>query len=104
MRTAVVDIGTNSTRLLVAQLEDGRVTDELERHTTITRLGAGVDSDGRLNDEAMGRVYDAVERYRELIDEQNADKAVAVMTSAVRDATNGEQFAGTVAARYRLEP
>jgi len=47
VRVAVVDIGTNSTRLLLAEVEDGRVRSELERHSSVTRLGAGVECFGR---------------------------------------------------------
>ena len=104
MRVAVVDIGTNSTRLLVAEIRDGRVTDELERRTNVTRLGAGVDADGRLREEAMERVFATLEDYRTLIDQHHADRALAVLTSAVRDAANGGEFAHTVAERYGLEP
>jgi exopolyphosphatase/guanosine-5'-triphosphate,3'-diphosphate pyrophosphatase len=104
VRVAVVDIGTNSTRLLIADVEDGRVAGELERRTTITRLGAGVDKDGRLNDEAIHRVYSTLDGYKQLIDEHGADRALAVLTSAVRDAANGPEFAQTVQTRYGLEP
>jgi exopolyphosphatase/guanosine-5'-triphosphate,3'-diphosphate pyrophosphatase len=104
VRVAVVDVGTNSTRLLIADVEDGRVAGELERRTTITRLGAGVDEDGRLNDEAINRVYSALDEYKQLIDEHGADRALAVLTSAVRDAANGPEFAQTVQTRYGLEP
>jgi exopolyphosphatase / guanosine-5'-triphosphate,3'-diphosphate pyrophosphatase len=104
MRVAVVDIGTNSTRLLICDVSDGRVTDELERHSIVTRLGAGVDESGRLADDAMQRVYDVLEKFRSLIKEHSAERCVAVLTSAVRDATNGEEFASTVRDRYRLEP
>ncbi|HTX45914.1 MAG TPA: Ppx/GppA phosphatase family protein [Solirubrobacteraceae bacterium] len=102
---AVVDIGTNSTRLLVAELTDGRVTDELERRSTVTRLGAGVDADGRLADDSMKRVYATLQKYRQAIDEHGASvRAVAVMTSAVRDAANGAEFADQVAKRFGLQP
>ena len=104
MRTAVVDIGSNSTRLLICDVEDERVTEELERRTIITRLGAGVDANGRLNEEAMGRVYAALEEYHALIEKHGADRAVAVLTSAVRDASNGREFAETVEHRYGLKP
>ena len=104
MKVAVVDIGSNSTRLLIAELEDGRVTAEPERRTTVTRLGQGVDSAGRLADEAMQRVYDALDQFREPIDREQPDRAVAVMTSAVRDAANGREFADGVEDRYGLEP
>jgi exopolyphosphatase / guanosine-5'-triphosphate,3'-diphosphate pyrophosphatase len=104
MRVAVVDIGTNSTRLLVAEVSDGGVTAELERRSTVTRLGAGVDTDGRLNDDAIERTTATLAEYRELIDQHGADKAVAVLTSAVRDAANGAEFSQTVKDRFGLEP
>ncbi len=75
MRIAVVDIGTNSTRLLVAEVEDGRVTTELHRETRVTRLGQGVDATGRLADEAMGRVFAVLADYRRIIDEHDAGDA-----------------------------
>jgi exopolyphosphatase/guanosine-5'-triphosphate,3'-diphosphate pyrophosphatase len=104
MRIAVVDIGSNSTRLLLAQIDDGRVIDELERESIVTRLGTGVDSDGRLRDDAMDRVYLVLQHYDELIERHGADKRVAVLTSAVRDAANGDEFASTVRDRFRLNP
>jgi exopolyphosphatase/guanosine-5'-triphosphate,3'-diphosphate pyrophosphatase len=104
MRVAVVDIGTNSTRLLLAELAEGTVADELERRSTVTRLGAGVDTDGRLHDDAIERTCATLEEYHALIDRHGADKAVAVLTSAVRDAANGDEFARTVEDRFGLEP
>lgn len=104
MHRAVVDIGTNSTRLLLAVVRDGRVGEILERRTEITRLGAGVDADGRLSDEAMQRVYSVLDEYGRVIERHGADKAVAVLTSAVRDAANGQEFADAVRDRWGLEP
>jgi exopolyphosphatase/guanosine-5'-triphosphate,3'-diphosphate pyrophosphatase len=104
MRIAIVDIGSNSTRLFIADVEDGRVQRELERRTTVTRLGAGVDANGRLQDEAMERVYAALHDYRKVIETHHPDRTVAVLTSAVRDAANGEEFARAVGERYQLEP
>jgi exopolyphosphatase / guanosine-5'-triphosphate,3'-diphosphate pyrophosphatase len=104
MRVAVVDIGSNSTRLLIADMEDGRVTGERQRRSIVTRLGAGVDSDGRLAPDAMQRVYDTLDQFRGLIEHDDADRAIAVLTSAVRDAANGGEFAQTVRDRYGLEP
>jgi exopolyphosphatase/guanosine-5'-triphosphate,3'-diphosphate pyrophosphatase len=104
MRVAVVDIGTNSTRLLIADMQDGRVTAECERRSNVTRLGQGVDSGGHLAEEAMRRVYETLEEFREPIDRDRPDRAVAVLTSAVRDAANGAEFAQTVKERYGLEP
>lgn len=104
MRVAVVDIGSNSTRLLIGDVTDGRVTAELERRSEVTRLGAGVDADGRLRDDAMERVFATLDRYTAQIDEYRCDERMAVLTSAVRDSANGEQFADVVRTRYGLEP
>ncbi|MBV9364946.1 MAG: Ppx/GppA family phosphatase [Solirubrobacterales bacterium] len=104
MRRAVVDIGTNSTRLFVAEVMDARVGEVIERRTEITRLGAGVDADGRLSEQAMERVYSVLDEYRGLIDRHGVSFAVAVLTSAVRDAANGEEFASAVRDRWGLEP
>ena len=104
MNVAVVDIGSNSTRLLIAAVEDHRVTTELARHSEVTRLGAGVDADGRLRDDAMRRVFTTLDGYRTEIDEHGVQAAVAVLTSAVRDSANGGEFAHAVRTRYGLEP
>lgn len=103
-RVAVVDIGTNSTRLLIADVDGGRVTSELERESIVTRLGAGVDANGTLRDDAIERVHEALEGYAKRIKRRNADVALAVLTSAVRDASNGGDFAQTVRERFGLEP
>jgi exopolyphosphatase/guanosine-5'-triphosphate,3'-diphosphate pyrophosphatase len=104
VRVAVADIGSNSTRLLIADVEDGRVTRELEHRSVVTRLGAGVDSDGALSEEGIQRVYRTLDEYAKLIERHGADKRIAVLTSAVRDASNGADFAQAVRERYGLEP
>jgi exopolyphosphatase / guanosine-5'-triphosphate,3'-diphosphate pyrophosphatase len=104
MRIAVVDIGTNSTRLLICDVDGARVTDELERRSTVTRLGAGVDADGRLANESMQRVFATLDEYQQLIEKYRGDRAIAVLTSAVREAANGKEFAQQVAERYGLTP
>jgi exopolyphosphatase/guanosine-5'-triphosphate,3'-diphosphate pyrophosphatase len=105
MQVAVVDIGSNSTRLLLADVKDGTVTAELERESTVTRLGAGVDADGRLREDAIERVHSTLGRYRTLVDGHGgADRALAVLTSAVRDAGNGREFAESVRERHGFEP
>ena len=101
-RVAVVDLGTNSTRLLVAEVQDGRLR-ELERLTHVTRLGEGVDASGRLGDAAMDRVLGALARYRELIDAHSVTDVVAVATSAVRDAANGEEFRARMSERFGID-
>jgi exopolyphosphatase / guanosine-5'-triphosphate,3'-diphosphate pyrophosphatase len=96
VRVGVVDIGTNSTRLLVADVEDGRVT-ELARESRVTRLGEGVDGNGRLGDEPMARVLATVAEYSQRMDQQGVEASVAVLTSAVRDADNGAEFTAAIA-------
>ena len=65
MRIAVVDVGTNTTRLYVADVDDGRVVAELTRVSRVTRLGAGVDASGRLADDALAREYTVLDEYRQ---------------------------------------
>jgi exopolyphosphatase / guanosine-5'-triphosphate,3'-diphosphate pyrophosphatase len=103
MRVAVVDIGTNSTRLLIADVVDGRVTAEVVRESRVTRLGQGVDATGRLADEAMERVFAVLADYRAAIDAHGATDTVAVLTSAVRDAANGSEFTAAVRDRFGLD-
>ena len=101
MRVAVVDIGTNSTRLLVADV-DGELR-ELERESIVTRLGEGVEATGRLGDEPQARVFEVLDRYRDAIETHGAQRRTAVLTSAVRDAANGAEFAERVRS-YGVEP
>jgi exopolyphosphatase / guanosine-5'-triphosphate,3'-diphosphate pyrophosphatase len=99
---AVIDIGTNTTRLLVAEVEDGEVV-ELERRTVITRLGQDVDATGRLADEAMDRVAEVIAGYREVIDRVGAERIVAVATSAMRDSQNGPEFRDRLEKRFGVD-
>jgi exopolyphosphatase/guanosine-5'-triphosphate,3'-diphosphate pyrophosphatase len=101
-RAAVVDLGTNSTRLLVADVEDGAVH-EVERRTNVTRLGDGVDRSGRLSNPAMERVSVVLADYRRLIDVLEADRVVAVATSAMRDAENGPDFQRRLNERFGID-
>ena len=102
MRVAVIDIGTNSTRLLVADVSDGRV-EELDRRTEVTRLGEGVDATGRLSDGAVARVSATLAGYRHAIDERGAERIVAVATSAMRDAANGPAFRDEIQAGFDID-
>ena len=101
-RIGVVDLGTNSTRLLVADVEDGALA-ELERRTVVTRFGEGVDATGRLSDAAMGRVDEALAGYRDVIDRLGAERVVAVATSAMRDAENGPAYREQVQERFGID-
>jgi len=102
VRVAVADLGTNSTRLLIAEVTDGRVR-ELERHSVVTRLGDGVDASGRLGEAAQARVLATLEGYAEAIGRHGCERRVAVLTSAVRDAANGAAFTATVRERFGLD-
>jgi exopolyphosphatase/guanosine-5'-triphosphate,3'-diphosphate pyrophosphatase len=99
---AVVDLGTNSTRLLIARVANGRV-EELERRSVVTRLGDGVDSSGRLSEAAMERVFKTLAEYRKAIDENGADRVVAVATSATRDSANGDEFRQALRERFGID-
>jgi exopolyphosphatase/guanosine-5'-triphosphate,3'-diphosphate pyrophosphatase len=95
MRVAAIDLGTNATRLLVADVEDGRV-EEVQRRTTITKLGEGVDARRRLLPVPIARVRNVLTDYRRELESLGAERTLAVATSAVRDAENGEAFLGEV--------
>jgi exopolyphosphatase/guanosine-5'-triphosphate,3'-diphosphate pyrophosphatase len=94
-RVAAVDMGTNSTRLLVADI-DGRGRDAklvpIERRTQITRLGQGVDRDRRLHPEAVERTLAVLREYRAVIDELGVERVRATATSASRDASNRDEL------------
>jgi exopolyphosphatase/guanosine-5'-triphosphate,3'-diphosphate pyrophosphatase len=93
-RVAIVDIGTNSTRLLVADVSGRHVT-EVERRSRVTRLGRGVDLSGQLSSEAVEAVCEAIADYAALYGEAGAEAVDAIATSAVRDSANGGAFTGS---------
>ena len=99
MRVGVVDLGTNSTRLLVADVDDGHV-EEINRRTEITRLGEGVDERRQLLPLPIARVRNVLADYRQELDAQGAERVLAIGTSAIRDAENGEAFLGEVEWSY----
>jgi exopolyphosphatase/guanosine-5'-triphosphate,3'-diphosphate pyrophosphatase len=98
-RVAAVDIGTNSTRLLVADV-DGESVRELDRRLEITRLGEGVDERRILLPQAIARVRNVLAEYRRAVEENAAARTLAFATSAVRDAENGEAFLGEIEWSY----
>jgi exopolyphosphatase / guanosine-5'-triphosphate,3'-diphosphate pyrophosphatase len=104
VRVAVLDIGTNSTRLLIADVDpDSGAVEEIVRQSRVTRLGDGVDAGGSLSEEAIGRVLETLADYRSEIDEKHCEANLAVLTSAVREAANGEDFARLVREGYGLD-
>jgi exopolyphosphatase/guanosine-5'-triphosphate,3'-diphosphate pyrophosphatase len=98
-RVAAIDLGTNATRLLVADVV-GDTVHEILRRTRITRLGEGVDARRRLLPVPIARVRNVLADYRREAEELGAERVLAVATSAVRDAENGEAFLGEVEWSY----
>lgn len=97
MRVCAIDIGTVTTRVLVADVSGGRLT-ELDRRSAITHLGEGLSATGELSDAAIGRVCDAVAVYLARARELGAERVVALATSAARDASNADAFMARLAA------
>jgi exopolyphosphatase/guanosine-5'-triphosphate,3'-diphosphate pyrophosphatase len=98
-RVAAVDLGTNTTRLLVADVLAGSLV-PLDRRERITRLGENVDRRHILLPTAIARVRNCLVDYRRAAEALGADRVLAVGTSAVRDAENGEAFLGEVEWSY----
>jgi exopolyphosphatase/guanosine-5'-triphosphate,3'-diphosphate pyrophosphatase len=105
VRVAAIDCGTNSLRLLVADVdpEAGRLTD-VDRRMEIVRLGQGVDSTGRLAPEALERTLRALRGYARIIGDRSAVAVRMVATSATRDAANAADFVHGVSGVLGLEP
>jgi len=98
-RVAAVDLGTNSTRLLVADV-DGDTLDEVSRRLMITQLGEGVDKRRRLLPVAIARVRNCLAEYRRELESLGAQQTLCIATSSVRDAENGQAFLGEVEWSY----
>jgi exopolyphosphatase / guanosine-5'-triphosphate,3'-diphosphate pyrophosphatase len=103
IRVAVIDIGTNSTRLLIADVSPDGAVQALLRRSTVTRLGEGVDSSSSLAPAAIERTRAALHDYRRLIDSYDCAANLAVLTSAVRDASNGPEFTERVRHDFSLD-
>jgi exopolyphosphatase/guanosine-5'-triphosphate,3'-diphosphate pyrophosphatase len=106
-RVGAIDIGTNSVRLLVADVDGSGETASLEpldRRMRITRLGQGVDESRRLKPEAIDRTLDVLREYRSALDELGVERTRATATSAARDATNRDDFFGPATDVLHFEP
>ena len=106
-RLGAVDIGTNSVRLLVADVEgegrDAKLT-TIDRRMRITRLGQGVDATRSLAPEAIDRTLDVLREYRGAIDDLDVKRVRATATSAARDCTNRDAFFGPASEALGVEP
>ena len=105
MRVAAIDMGTNSTRLLVAEIDaagTGIIT--IDRRMRITRLGQGVDAERRLHPDAIARVVDALTEFGAVAREHGCERVRAVTTSAARDAQNGDELLDACEAVLGVRP
>ena len=100
-RVAVIDVGSNSTRLLVADVGAGRVS-EVERQSRVTRLGRGVDLSGQLSAEAIEATCRAIADYVDICRRAGVEQIDSIATSAVRDASNGSAFVAELRERFAL--
>lgn len=103
MRVAAIDCGTNSIRLLIADVADGTLTDVV-RTMVIVRLGEGVDKTGEFSQAALERTFAAIETFAALISEHQPEQVRFVATSASRDVSNRSEFVDGVASRLGIEP
>ena len=92
MRIAALDLGSNTTILLVADVEDGRITRVVRDETNVTRMGQGVHADRKFHPEALARVTTTLEGYAKLIKADGCARVIAVATSAARDVTNAAEL------------
>lgn len=104
-RVAAIDCGTNTIRLLIADLDHGaHAVREVLRTGTITRLGQGVDRTGRLDPVALTRTLDAAREFDSIIRDHGVDRVRFVATSATRDAHNRLEFTGGIHDILGVEP
>ena len=102
-RVAAIDCGTNSIRLLIADISDGNFR-EIIREMEIVRLGQGVDATGQFDPEAVERTLSATRKYADLIRSKGVEKIRFCATSATRDASNREIFIDGVKEILGIEP
>ena len=103
MRVAAIDCGTNSIRLLIADITDGTLIDVI-RTMVIVRLGEGVDKTGEFSQGALGRTFAALDSFEALIREHKPERIRFVATSASRDVSNRAEFVSGIKSRLGIEP
>jgi len=104
MRVAVVDCGTNTVRLLIADAGPDGVLTEVVRDLRFARLGEGVDATGSFRPDALDRTFSALDDYATIIHDSKVDKVRFVATSAARDVSNREDFYAGVRTRLNVDP
>ncbi|MBI5473379.1 MAG: Ppx/GppA family phosphatase [Ignavibacteriae bacterium] len=103
MNLASIDIGTNTVLLLIAEVDGKGTITPIVYEQRVPRLGKGVDASRNLNAEAMQRVVDVLQEYRSLIERHNVERTIVFGTSAVRDASNKQEFAELIHSTTGLE-
>ncbi len=104
-RVAAIDCGTNSIRLLVADIDvDAGTLRDIDRRMEIVRLGQGVDRTGRFAPDALERTMDACRRYADAVRATGAERVRFVATSASRDVSNRDEFEAGVRSALGVEP
>jgi exopolyphosphatase/guanosine-5'-triphosphate,3'-diphosphate pyrophosphatase len=101
VKVALVDLGTNTCRLFLADVTDGRV-EQAQRVTTVVRLGQGVDQTGRLNEDAVARTHACLAGYAPRIEGYGPARRLLIATSVLRDARDGRQFLKAVKYDFAL--
>lgn len=101
-RVAVIDVGSNSSRLLIADVADGEVS-KVEKQSRVTRLGRGVDLSGQLSAEAIESACKAIADYAAICEQLGIERVATIATSAVRDASNGDAFVAELRERFALD-
>lgn len=104
MRVAAFDCGTNSLRLLIADIDESGAMNEIRRETRIVRLGQGVDASGEFAPEALERTFTVVEEFAEIASQYAPERIRFVATSATRDVRNREEFFAGVVGRLGVVP
>jgi exopolyphosphatase/guanosine-5'-triphosphate,3'-diphosphate pyrophosphatase len=103
MRVAVIDCGTNTIRLLVADPGDGNTLSEVDRRLELVRLGQGVDATRRFHPDALARTFEAVDQYAAAIRELGVDRVRFLATSAARDVSNRDELFSGVRDRLGID-
>lgn len=102
MKIAVIDIGTNTVLLLIAQINEGKI-ETLSHAQRTPRLGKNIDAEGIIGKPAFMRVLEVMKEYKKIIEDHNPDKIVAFGTSVLRDVQNKEEFLNFIKAETGIE-
>lgn len=104
MKIAAIDIGSNSVHMVVVRGDHDQSCEVLDREKHMVKLGAGAFRRGRLTDDAFAAGLDSLRKFRKIIDHHRVDEIIAVATSAVREAANGEHFLAEVRKTTGITP